>query len=120
MLLRELYTKNVTGSSSSRGSKVRRCTHINGNLEISNIHEGTDRALDGLVYSFDFLEEVREVSGYLMIYDVELTRLQLPNLVIIRGNTLLTNMQQKQWGFYVQSLTEHTFAFRNFTFLKIV
>ncbi|XP_075257220.1 receptor tyrosine-protein kinase let-23-like isoform X4 [Convolutriloba macropyga] len=110
MRLRHLYTKNVTESSSSRRTKVRKCTHINGNLEITNIHEGTDRALDGLVYSFDFLEEVREISGYLMIYNVELTRLQLPNLVIIRGNSLLTRntADTKQCGLYVHSMTEET------------
>ena len=84
-----------------------KCTRIYGNLEIANIVEEEGEAFD-----FDFLSEVREISGYLLIYNVELKEIFLPNLVIVRGNELVhCQHSNSQCSLYIQDDAGHMFAF---------
>ncbi|XP_063722000.1 receptor tyrosine-protein kinase erbB-2-like isoform X2 [Symsagittifera roscoffensis] len=80
-----------------------KCTRIYGNLEIANIVEEEGEAFD-----FDFLSEVREISGYLLIYNVELKEIFLPNLVIVRGNELVhCQHSNSQCSLYIQDDAGH-------------
>ncbi|XP_045478869.1 epidermal growth factor receptor-like [Harmonia axyridis] len=56
------------------------CTYVDGNLELTWLK---DDSLD-----FSFLQYIREVTGYILISHVEIKRIVLPKLQIIRGGTL--------------------------------
>jgi epidermal growth factor receptor len=65
------------------------CTFIDGNLEITWISNATK-------YNLDHLQHIREVSGYILINHVEVKDVVLPNLQIIRGESLLEWNPRKQ------------------------
>ena len=54
-------------------------TYVEGNLELSWLKEYED---------LSFVEDIREVTGYVLISHVDVRRIVLPNLQIIRGRTL--------------------------------
>ena len=56
------------------------CTYVDGNLELTWLQ---DEHLD-----LSFLQHIREVTGYVLISHVDVTRIVLPSLQIIRGRTL--------------------------------
>ncbi|KAF7998158.1 hypothetical protein HCN44_009556 [Aphidius gifuensis] len=56
------------------------CTYVDGNLEITWLNNDT---LD-----LSFLHNIREVTGYVLISQVDVKRVVLPRLQIIRGRTL--------------------------------
>merc|ERR1719336_2585872 len=56
------------------------CTYVDGNLELTWLQ---DEKLD-----LDFLKDIREVTGYVLISHVDVTRIVLPSLQIVRGRTL--------------------------------
>lgn len=56
------------------------CTYVDGNLEITWL---TNDTLD-----LSFLHNIREVTGYVLISQVDVKRVVLPRLQIIRGRTL--------------------------------
>ena len=56
------------------------CTYVDGNLELTWLQ---DENLD-----LSFLQHIREVTGYVLISHVDVTRIVLPSLQIIRGRTL--------------------------------
>jgi L1 cell adhesion molecule len=55
------------------------CTYIDGNLELTWLQE---ESLD-----LTFLQHIREVTGYVLISHVDVRRVVLPALQIIRGRT---------------------------------
>lgn len=55
------------------------CTHVDGNLELTWLQE---ESLD-----LTFLQHIREVTGYVLISHVDVRRVVLPALQIIRGRT---------------------------------
>lgn len=56
------------------------CTYVDGNLELTWLQ---DENLD-----LSFLKEIREVTGYVLISHVDIRKIILPNLMIIRGRML--------------------------------
>jgi len=56
------------------------CTYVDGNLELTWLQ---DEDLD-----LSFLSLIREVTGYVLISHVDIKRIVLPSLQIIRGRTL--------------------------------
>ena len=56
------------------------CTYVDGNLELTWLQ---DENLD-----LSFLQHIREVTGYVLISHVDVTKIILPSLQIIRGRTL--------------------------------
>ncbi len=56
------------------------CTFVDGNLELTWLQ---DENLD-----LSFLQHIREVTGYVLISHVDVRRIILPSLQIIRGRTL--------------------------------
>ena len=56
------------------------CTYVDGNLELTWLQ---DEHLD-----LSFLQHIREVTGYVLISHVDVRRIVLPALQIIRGRTL--------------------------------
>ncbi|XP_019866868.2 epidermal growth factor receptor isoform X2 [Aethina tumida] len=56
------------------------CTYVDGNLELTWLQ---DENLD-----LSFLQYIREVTGYVLISHVDIKRIVLPRLQIIRGRTL--------------------------------
>ena len=56
------------------------CTYVDGNLELTWLQ---DEHLD-----LSFLQYIREVTGYVLISHVDIKRIVLPRLQIIRGRTL--------------------------------
>ncbi|XP_023221875.1 epidermal growth factor receptor-like isoform X2 [Centruroides sculpturatus] len=70
------------------------CTYVDGNLELTWIQ---DESLD-----LSFLKEIREVTGYVLISHVNIKRIILPKLMIIRGRTLFKlNVREEQFALLV-------------------
>ena len=62
------------------------CTHVSKNIEIVFINQAIRTP-----YTFDFLENIREVTGYILIVGNWFDHLSLPNLRVIHGRTLYTD-----------------------------
>ena len=97
-----------------------KCTRIYGNLEINGVDKSERKP--GEVYDFEFLSEVKEISGYLLIYNVNLDELVLPNLVIVRGNELLECESTKvgKCALYILDKDRHMFAFNHKSYKRSI
>lgn len=71
---------NETHHNQNLADRYRNCTYVIGNLEITWLN---DKTMD-----LSFLESIREITGYLLIAFVEVDKLRMPNLKIIRGRDL--------------------------------
>ncbi|KAK0178377.1 hypothetical protein PV328_002328 [Microctonus aethiopoides] len=70
------------------------CTYVDGNLEITWLQ---NQSLD-----LSFLQYIREVTGYVLISHVDVPRLVLPRLQIIRGRTLFKlNIHEDEFSLFV-------------------
>nr|XP_023021161.1 epidermal growth factor receptor [Leptinotarsa decemlineata] len=70
------------------------CTYVDGNLELTWLQE------DNLDLSF--LQYIREVTGYVLISHVDVKRVVLPSLQIIRGRTLFKmNVRDEEFALIV-------------------
>ncbi|KAL9912330.1 epidermal growth factor receptor isoform 2-T2 [Glossina fuscipes fuscipes] len=70
------------------------CTYVDGNLELTWLQ---DPNLD-----LSFLENIREVTGYILISHVDIKQVIFPRLQIIRGRTLFNlNVQEEQFALFV-------------------
>ena len=56
------------------------CTYVDGNLELTWLQDEKQ--------DLSFLQHIREVTGYVLISHVDVNRIVLPSLQIIRGRTL--------------------------------
>ena len=55
------------------------CTYVDGNLELTWLEDEN--------FDLSFLNDIREVTGYVLISQVHVKKVSLPNLQIIRGRT---------------------------------
>lgn len=70
------------------------CTYVDGNLELTWLQ---DKTLD-----LSFLQDIREVTGYVLISHVDVKRIVLPNLQIIRGRALFKlNVREEEFALMV-------------------
>jgi len=70
------------------------CTYVDGNLELTWLQ---DENLD-----LSFLKNIREVTGYVLISHVDVRKIVLPSLQIVRGRTLFKlNVQDDQFALMV-------------------
>lgn len=70
------------------------CTYVDGNLELTWLQ---DEHLD-----LSFLQYIREVTGYVLISHVDVNKIVLPRLQIIRGRTLFKlNIQEDEFALLV-------------------
>ncbi|KAJ8970168.1 hypothetical protein NQ317_000777 [Molorchus minor] len=70
------------------------CTYVDGNLELTWLQ---DENLD-----LSFLQYIREVTGYVLISHVDIKRIVLPRLQIIRGRTLFKmNVREEEFALIV-------------------
>jgi len=70
------------------------CTYVDGNLELTWLQ---DENLD-----LSFLQHIREVTGYVLISHVDVKRIILPSLQIVRGRTLFKlNVQDDEFALIV-------------------
>ncbi|XP_014215341.1 epidermal growth factor receptor isoform X2 [Copidosoma floridanum] len=70
------------------------CTYVDGNLEIT--------WLQGKDFDLSFLHHIREVTGYVLISHVDVPKVVLPRLQIIRGRTLFKlNIQEDEYALFV-------------------
>jgi epidermal growth factor receptor len=70
------------------------CTYVDGNLELTWLQ---DENLD-----LSFLKYIREVTGYVLISHVDIKRIVLPRLQIIRGRTLFKmNVREEEFSLLV-------------------
>ena len=53
---------------------------MDGNLEITNFKPN-----DNKIYDFSFLENITEITGYIIIFNSDIYNLPLKNLKIVRG-----------------------------------
>jgi len=84
---------NKTDHYQNLAERYRNCTYVIGNLEITWL----DKAASGEQVDLSFLESIREITGYLLIAYVEVERIRMPNLQIIRGRDLFKlNSDQKE------------------------
>ena len=75
------------------------CTYVDGNLELTWLQ---DERLD-----LSFLQHIREVTGYVLISHVNVRRLVLPSLQIIRGRTLFYNVKPERYALLVTMSQMH-------------
>ncbi len=77
------------------------CTYVDGNLELTWLQdEGFD---------LSFLQYIREVTGYVLISHVDVRRIVLPRLQIIRGRTTFkVNIQDEEFALFVTLSKMHT------------
>ncbi|XP_066256527.1 epidermal growth factor receptor isoform X2 [Euwallacea similis] len=68
------------------------CTYVDGNLELTWLQ---DNNLD-----LSFLQYIREVTGYVLISHVDMKKIVLPKLQIIRGRTLF-NMHEDDYALVI-------------------
>ncbi|XP_055700755.1 epidermal growth factor receptor isoform X1 [Phlebotomus papatasi] len=77
------------------------CTYVDGNLELTWLQ---DTKLD-----LSFLQNIREVTGYVLISHVDIQQIVLPKLQIIRGRTLFKlNISDQEFGLFVTYSQMHT------------
>lgn len=80
------------------------CTYVDGNLEITWLQ---DESID-----LSFLQYIREVTGYVLLSHVDVHRILLPRLQIIRGRTLFKlnkgNIQDESYALMVTLSKMHT------------
>lgn len=70
------------------------CTYVDGNLELTWLQ---DKNLD-----LSFLQYIREVTGYVLISHVDVKRIVLPSLQIIRGRSLFKlNVRDEEFALMV-------------------
>lgn len=85
-------------------STYKNCVYVDGNLEITNFNPYFDPikeddpsgdsylkedALIDAKYNFSFLDDIEEITGYLLIHNTRIRNLKLKNLKIIRGKNLI-------------------------------
>lgn len=102
--LRIRMFSSAEGNDVMLHERYRGCTHIEGNLEIVNIHSiakdiepssySYDYSIDGSDYQvkdvdLSFLNSIEEVSGYVLIQNVYRNVISLDNLRLIRGQNTL-------------------------------
>lgn len=70
------------------------CTYVDGNLELTWLQ---DKNMD-----LSFLQDIREVTGYVLISHVDVKKIVIPNLQIIRGRTLFKlNVRDEEFALMV-------------------
>lgn len=70
------------------------CTYVDGNLEITWLQNSTA--------DLSFLQYIREVTGYVLISHVDIKKVVLPRLQIIRGRTLFKiNTENEEFSLFV-------------------
>ncbi|CAG9864668.1 unnamed protein product [Phyllotreta striolata] len=70
------------------------CTYVDGNLELTWL-QGSDQDLN-------FLQHIREVTGYVLISHVDVKKVVLPRLQIIRGRSLFKmNVSKREFSLIV-------------------
>lgn len=70
------------------------CTYVDGNLELTWLQ---NKSLD-----LSFLRDIREVTGYVLISHVDVQRILLPSLMIIRGRSLFKlNVHDEEFALIV-------------------
>jgi len=75
---RDIHYKNLR-------DRYTNCTYVDGNLELTWIKNDD-------IYDLSFLQNIREVTGYVLISYVNIQNVILPQLQIIRGHTLFNIM----------------------------
>jgi len=90
---------NKTDHYQNLAERYRNCTYVIGNLEITWLEKGPDNKPVDLT----FLESIREITGYLLIAYVEVEKIRMPNLQIIRGRDLfrLNNGQKEEFAMFL-------------------
>jgi len=84
---REHHYQNLRG-------RYTNCTYVDGNLELTWLQ---DENID-----LSFLQHIREVTGYVLISHVDVKRIVLPNLQIIRGRTRFKlNVREEEFSLMV-------------------
>lgn len=76
--------QNKTDHYKNLFERYKNCSYVIGNLEITWI----EKTHDGKPVDLSFLESIREITGYLLIAYVQVERISMPNLHIIRGRDL--------------------------------
>lgn len=92
---------NKTDHYQNLVERYRNCTYVIGNLEITWLERGSgNKPLD-----LTFLESIREITGYLLIAYVEVEKISMPNLQIIRGRDLfkLNNAKDEYAMFVIEN-----------------
>ncbi|KAK9695926.1 Protein tyrosine and serine/threonine kinase [Popillia japonica] len=70
------------------------CTYVDGNLELTWMQNDT--------FDLSFLQYIREVTGYVLISHVDVKKVILPRLQIIRGRTLFKlTVRDEQFALFV-------------------
>lgn len=77
------------------------CTYVDGNLELTWLQDES--------FDLSFLQYIREVTGYVLISHVDVRRIVLPRLQIIRGRTTFkVNINEEEFALFVTLSKMHT------------
>lgn len=68
------------------------CTYVHGNLVITFLDEKDD-------YDMSFLEDIQEVTGYVLLIGNHFSYVNLKNLRIIRGRSLFFSSKENSIGY---------------------
>ena len=79
---------------------IHNCTHVEGNLVIQNVYTGNSN-MSSLIHSWlyilvnsdepdlSFLSSIKEVTGYVFLRNNSISKVILPNLRVIRGQSCM-------------------------------
>ena len=81
-VLTSLYGSTPSERLARLRARYSGCQLVAGNVEIFGISNSAD---------LDFLKDIEEITGYMLVYQTERTALSVPNLVLIRGNPLFND-----------------------------
>lgn len=64
-----------------------KCVYVEGNVEINNFNPNEPIEQ----YDFSFLDDIKEITGYLLIHNTRLKSIRFKSLELIRGKNLITD-----------------------------
>jgi hypothetical protein len=100
------------------------CVYVDGNIEITNFDPNHDNENEGTIneyalsekkntkYDFSFLDNIQEITGYLLIHNTYIESLKFKSLRVIRGWNLFFN----KYSIYVED--NHLLETLNLTLLQ--
>ena len=88
------HSDNTAKRYNTYKSTYTNCTYVDGNLELIYLTEQEN-------YDLSFLQDIREITGYVLIFTIFTDYIPLTNLRIIRGQTLWEGKNGKRYSLAV-------------------
>ncbi|KAJ8321095.1 hypothetical protein KUTeg_002682, partial [Tegillarca granosa] len=89
------FSGNLESHYNALVAKYKGCTHVEGNLEITNFYTSTN-----ITYDMSFLSDIEVVTGYVLLGLLEVDTIPLVNLRLIRADNTY-NIKNLEYGLIV-------------------